>query len=99
MNINTNVYKQYVESGRTKRIPSYMFGVQEKASPVKTDTFSLSAHASLFRECGKAIKSAVNEVNASASESRIDSLKQQIQSGEYNVSAGSIADAILQRIV
>jgi flagellar biosynthesis anti-sigma factor FlgM len=100
MNINTNVYKQYVKSGgSTRKIPSYMFSGSEKTSSAKVDTFSLSANASLFRECGKTIKSAANEVAAPADESRIDSLRQQIKNGQYSVSSGDIADSILERIV
>ena len=99
MNINTNVYKQYVKSGGSRKIPSQFFSGAEKVSVAKKDSFSLSSNASMFRECSQAIKNAVNEVTAPAAEEKITSLKQQISSGAYNVSSGQIADAILGRIM
>lgn len=53
----------------------------------------------MFMECGKTIKSAVASITASASDERIASLKEQISSGNYYVSSGQIADAILDRLV
>ena len=100
MNINTNVYKQYIKSGSSKRCcGNYSYTPAEKAAAAKTDCFSLSSEASMFRECGKVIKSSVAEITAPASENRINSLRQQIQSGTYSISAENIADAILERVV
>ncbi len=100
MNINTNVYKQYVKSGSSsRRCHNYTYSTGEKASAVKTDSLSFSSEASMFKECGKVIKSAVAEITSPASEDRINSLRQQIKNGTYNVSSDMIADAILDRVV
>ena len=99
MNINTNVYKQYVKSGSARVPRNYSYSGTEKASVSKKDSFSLSSEASMFRECGKIIKSAVAEITSPASEDRINALRQQIKNGSYNISSGQVADAILDRIV
>ncbi len=100
MNINTNVYKQYVKSGSSRHCTNLHYTATEKTVAVgKTDSFSLSSEASMFRECGKVIRNSINEITASASEDRINSLRQQIKDGTYNVSSDQIASAILERIV
>lgn len=99
MNINTNIYKQYVKSGSSRVSHNYIFGGTEKISAEKKDSFSLSSEASMFRECGKVIKSAVAEITSSADEDRINSLRQQIRNGSYNISSGQVADAILTGIM
>ncbi len=99
MKINTNVYKQYVKSGNSKVSRSFFYGGTEKASVEKKDSFSLSSEASMFRQCGGVIKDSVSEITAPASKSRINTLRQQIADGSYNVSSGQVADAILDRIV
>ncbi len=99
MNINTNIYKQYVKSGSSKRYCAFSYSPAEKTAAAKTDSFSLSSEASMFRECGKVIRASVAEITSPAGDSRINALKQQIRSGTYNVSSDQIADAILDRIV
>ena len=101
MNINTNIYKQYIKSGTScGRMNFNSFSGSGKVSASgKKDSFSLSSEASMFMECGKTIKSAVGSITASASDERIASLKEQISSGNYYVSSGQIADAILDRLV
>lgn len=99
MNINTNIYKQYVKSGCSRIPRSYSYSGCEKVAAEKKDSFSLSSEASMFRECGKVIKSAVAEITSSAGEDKINSLKQQIENGSYNISSGQIADAILAGII
>lgn len=97
MNINTNVYKQYVKSGSTRKAPELFYSGVEKAEARKTDSFSLSSNASMFRECGRVIKSAVAEASSPAPDERINAIRQKIQDGSYSVSAGQVADAILGR--
>jgi len=100
MNINTNIYKQYdVKSGSSKRYPNFGYTNVGKTAVAKTDSFSLSSEASMFRECGKVIKASVAEITAPADENRINSLRQQIKNGTYNISSEKIADAILDRVV
>ena len=99
MNINTNIYKQYVKSGSSKRsFAPYGYTPAGKTVSAKTDSFSLSSEASMFKECGKVIRASVSEITSPADDSRINSLKQQIRNGTYNVSSEQIADAILDRI-
>ena len=97
MNINTNVYKQYVKSGSTRKAPGSFYIGAQKAVSQKTDSFSLSSNASMFRECGKVIKSAVAEASSPAADERISAIRRSIRDGSYNVSAGQVADAILGR--
>lgn len=99
MNINTNIYKHYVKTGSSKRCPNFTYTPAEKTAAAKTDSFSLSSEASMFRECGRVIKSAVSEITSPAGEDKINSLRQQIKNGSYDVSADRIAGAILDRIV
>jgi flagellar biosynthesis anti-sigma factor FlgM len=98
MNINTNVYKQYVNSGRARACQKFSLGGAEKAVSVKKDSFSLSPEASALKECSRAVKKAASEITSSASEDRISSLKSRIADGSYNVSSTKIADAILDRL-
>lgn len=53
----------------------------------------------MFKECGKVIRASVAEITAPADDSRINSLRQQIRNGTYNVSSEQLADAILDRVV
>ncbi len=99
MNINTNVYKQYVKAGSSKQYPKFTLTSAGKTVAAKTDSFSLSSEASMFRECGKVIKSSVAEITTPADDDRINSLRQQIKNGTYNVSSDMVADAISERIV
>lgn len=99
MNINTNIYKQYVKSGSSKRCHRYSYSAAETAVAAKKDSFSLSSEASMFKECGKVIRASVAEITAPADDSRINSLRQQIRNGTYNVSSEQLADAILDRVV
>jgi len=67
MNINTNVYKQYVKSGGSKRCHNrYSYSAAETAVAAKKDSFSLSSEASMFKECGKVIRASVSEITAPA---------------------------------
>lgn len=99
MNINTNIYKQYVKSGCSRVPRSYFSGSYEKSPVGKKDSFYLSSEASMFRECGKVIKSSVAEITSPADNEKINSLRQQIKSGNYNISSGQVADAILSGIM
>lgn len=100
MNINTNIYKQYVKSGNSFSRMKMNYSGEEKVSAYsKKDSFSLSSEASLFRECGKTIKSAAAEITSPVSDEKIASLKSCIKNGSYYVSSGQIADAILDRLV
>ena len=99
MNINTNIYKQYVKSGGSRRCPKMQYTAPGKQTAVKTDSFSLSSEASMFKDCGRVIKSSVAEITASASEDRINSLRQQVKNGAYKIPSDKIAGAILDRIV
>ena len=69
-----------------------------KPAAAQRDKVSISPEASSFHELDKTTKSISSEVSASASQEKIESLKAQIQSGTYSVSAGSVADAILDRM-
>ncbi|WP_044974538.1 flagellar biosynthesis anti-sigma factor FlgM [Ruminococcus sp. HUN007] len=62
------------------------------------DKVSISPEASSYCELDKTTKSISSEVSGPASQEKISSLKAQIQSGTYSVSAGSVADAILDRM-
>lgn len=100
MKINTNVYKQYIESGNSRKCPKYAYNeTGNKISSLKKDSFSLSSEASMFMECGKIIRNAVAEITSPASEEKIESLKQRIMSGDYYISSEQVADSILERIV
>lgn len=95
MNIDTNIYKQYVKSGQSRRCLKMQPTAQKKQNTIKTDSFSLSPEASMFKECGKVIKRSIAEITAPASED----IRQQIKAGSYNIPSDKIAGAILDRIV
>lgn len=100
MKIDTNVYKQYIKSGNSRRYPKFSCSDSgNRIAAVKTDSFSLSSEASMFRECGKVIRGAVAEITSSADADRIESLRSRVASGSYYVSSEQIADSILERIV
>lgn len=98
MNINTNIYKQYVNSGRNYgRATDKVFTINGKKSVSKQDSLSFSAEAALIKDNTKTVRSYASEITASEPEARIESLRNSIRNGEYNVSAQQVADAILDR--
>lgn len=99
MNINTNIYKQYIKPGTSQSHRSFSFNAKAPVSVSKTDSLSMGSEASMFRTCSRAIKGAVSEIVSPAEETRINSLKKQISDGTYYVSSEKVADAILERIV
>ena len=103
MNINfNNVSSGYMKTEKigSAGIKGYtnMMASTGKASVSQRDKVSISPEASAFRELDKTAKSIASEVSNSAPQEKINSLKAQIQAGTYNVSAGSVADAILDRM-
>lgn len=100
MNINTNVYKQYINSGSSYgKTVQKTFGANGGRSVIKQDSLSFSAEAALIKDNAKTVKSYAAQITEPASEERIDSLRQKIRNGEYNVSAQQVADKILNRWV
>ena len=98
MNINTNVYKQYINAGSSCRRPVMKTsGTAGSKSVVKQDSLSFSAEAALIKDNVKTVKNYAAQITEPASEERIDSLKEKIRNGEYNVSAQQVADKILNR--
>lgn len=99
MNINTNVYKQYVNSKKTySNYSQPVFSLEGvKKTSTKKDSFSFSAQAALIKETSKTVKSYAADIAEPASDERIESLKAQIKNGEYNVSSEQVADSILNR--
>lgn len=71
--------------------------LNEKTS-CKHDTVMISPQAASFREVEQNTRTVAAEVNSSVSPEKINSLKAQIAAGTYNVSAGDVADAILDRL-
>ncbi len=103
MNINfNNVSTGYMKTEKitSAGIKGYtnMMAATGKSAANQRDKVSISPEASAFREIDKTAKSIASEVSNSASQEKINSLKAQIQAGTYNVSAGSVADAILDRM-
>lgn len=98
MNINTNIYKQYINSGGSySNHTQKNFSVQEKKSEIKQDSLLFSAEASLLKDNIKAVKNCAADIAGPASEERIAALKNRIKNGEYNISAQQVADSILNR--
>lgn len=98
MNINTNVYKQYINSGSGYgRKIQKTFGTESRKSGIKQDSLSFSAEAALLKDNVKTVKSYASQITQPESEERIDALRQKIRNGEYNVSAQQVADKILNR--
>lgn len=98
MNINTNVYKQYINSGSSYgRTVQKTFGTSSSKSVIKQDSLSFSAEAALIKDNVKTVKNYAAQITKPASDERIDSLRQKIRNGEYNVSAQQVADKILNR--
>lgn len=98
MNINTNVYKQYINSGsKYSKAVQKSFSIPMRKTGIKQDSLSFSAEASLLKESSGAVKSCASQIAKPESDERIDSLRRRIKNGEYNVSATQIADSILDR--
>ena len=103
MNINfNNVSSGYIKTEKIsnagiKGYTNIMKGTGRTAA-AQHDKVSISPEATSFRELDRTAKSIASEVSGSASQDKINSLKAQIQAGTYSVSAGSVADAILDRM-
>lgn len=63
----------------------------------KQDSLSFSAEAALLKDNVKTVRGYAAEITASESEERIESLRNRIKNGEYEVSAQQVADSILNR--
>lgn len=102
MNINTNVYKQYIDSRRSyqKKDLSFAAALEKSAAgSAKQDLLSMSSAASVFKENGREIKKAAEEISAPVSEERIKGIKAKIKDGSYMISSSQIADSILNRYI
>ncbi len=99
MNINTNVYKQYINSKKTYgNYSQSVFSLEStKKSDVKKDSLSFSAEAALIKETSRTVKGYAADIAKPASDARIQSLREQIKNGEYNISANQVAESILNR--
>ena len=103
MNINVgNISGGYLKTDKvgSTGIKAYTNVMSSAGRPTagQRDKVSISPEASAFREISETKQSISSEVSEAGSEERIKSLKAQIQAGTYNVSAGSVADAILGRM-
>lgn len=74
-------------------------GGQIKGADANTDKVTLSGNAAARAEAGRVAAPVAAEVDASASPARIAELTEKVQSGEYFVSSGQLADAILGKLV
>ena len=63
----------------------------------KQDSLSFSAEAALLKDNVKTVRGYAAEITAPESEERIESLRNRIRNGEYEVSAQQVADSILNR--
>ena len=94
MNINVNMYNGYLRaqelSGGNGSKPSGT----KKAGKEKTDTVSLSSNAVNLKEFSTAAKEITQSIE-SASADKVERLREQIEAGEYNISATQVANAIL----
>lgn len=98
-NVN-NVYKQYINPGSARgKLFSKSFIANETKPGVKQDSLSFSSEAALIRNNAKTARRYASEITSDASEERINTLRQQIRNGEYNVDAKKVADSILNRYV
>lgn len=98
MNINTNVYKQYINSGGSYgRAVQKNVETRSRKSGFKQDSLTFSAEAALLKDNVKTVKSYASQITQPESDERIDVLRQKIKNGEYNVSAQQVADTILNR--
>jgi anti-sigma28 factor (negative regulator of flagellin synthesis) len=103
MNINVgNISGGYIKTDKvgSTGIKAYTNVMSSAGRPAagQCDKVSISPEASSFREIDNVKKSISSEVSGAGSQERLNSLKAQIQAGTYNVSAGSVADAILGRM-
>lgn len=98
-NVN-NVYGQYINPGSARgKISSKSFIANGVKPGVKQDSLSFSSEAALIRNNAAAVRRCASEITSGASDERINTLRQQIQSGEYNVDAKKVANSILDRYV
>ena len=103
MNINfNNVSSGYMKTEKIGKaaLKGYtsIMSAGERMTSGQHDKVSMSPEAASFRELDRSTKAIASEVSSSASQEKINSLKAQIQAGTYSVSAGSVADAILDRM-
>lgn len=72
--------------------------VSESRGTCKVDTISISSAGSSQREAGKLAKSIMNEISQMDNPDRIEAISKAVEEGTYQISAGAVADSILQRI-
>lgn len=76
MNINTNIYKQYINSGGSySNHTQKNFSVHEKKSEKKQDSLYFSSEAAFLKDNIKAIKSCAADIVGLASEERISAIR------------------------
>lgn len=94
MNINVNMYNGYLRAQELSSGSGAKPAGAKKSGKEKTDVVSLSSNAVNMKEFGPAAKEITQKIE-SASAEKISRLRAQIESGDYNVSATRVADAIL----
>lgn len=98
MKINPSGYEQYqsyVKSVKNREAAQVKSEAKGKQAASNTDKVTLSNEAVARSEYGRVSAAVASEVDGLVSASRLDDLREQVQSGSYYVSTDSLANAII----
>ena len=74
-------------------------GIARTVGASNTDKVTISQSAAQRAEAGRLVPALSAEVESTAAPERVEALRQAVQDGSYHVSAGDVADAILDRLI
>lgn len=91
-------YQSYVKSVKSGEAPGAK-GKAKTGAAGNTDKVTISQGAAARAEAGRVASSLAAEVEGAASPERLETLRQAVQDGSYDVPAADVADAILDRLI
>lgn len=94
MNINVNMYNGYLRAQELSSGSNPKPSGAKKSGKEKTDVVSFSSNAVNMKEFGSTAKEIAQKIESSSAE-KLARIREQIKTGDYNVSSAQVADAIL----
>ncbi len=100
MKINpTAAYQAYNKYGRAPRKVGPLGEIPAAEKAGKTDRIQISQEATRQLEVEQLSRSILAEIREPASAERLESLRNAVQKGEYNIPTGELVDAVMRHMI
>lgn len=99
--MRVNALKRTYRSDNTAATGNNINNEPKNSDSMSADVISISPDAACRHEIDTTVKKITSEIvnSSQADDDRIESLRTQIQNGTYNISAGDVANAVLNRML